>query len=84
MNKIDYASDAAMLGISVERYTKSRKAFDRNQARNLKGRRCVPRPFDCHGGPFDHGEIWLTGMHSMIFRVGNWRGQYQSGYWVAT
>ena len=73
---IDYAGDAAMLGISEERYRKGRRALARELARHK--RHSVPTRYRCQGGPFDNADLFLTTVSTGMIKVRDWAGRYVS------
>jgi len=71
---IDYAADAAFLGISEERYRKGRRSLAGLLARWK--RPDVPKAYQCHGGPFDGADIYLTTSSTGVIKLAEWHGVY--------
>lgn len=71
---IDYAGDAAFLGISEERYRKGRRSLAGLLARWK--RPDVPKKFHCIDGPYAGDDIYLTTSGTGVIRLAEWHGTY--------
>ena len=72
---IDYAGDAAFLGISEERYRKGRRSLAGVLARWK--RPDVPKKFHCIDGPYAGADIYLTTSSTGVIRLAEWHGVYK-------